>query len=85
MNTSMEIHFPGGRKVYSDYKGFTVKTDQSKEDGGDNSAPAPSDLFFASIGACMGLYAMDFCKRRKIDPSQLKLSVNMQSDDTKAL
>jgi len=34
MNASMEIHFPGGRKVYSDYKGFTVKTDQSKEDGG---------------------------------------------------
>ena len=60
MNMGMEIHFPGGRKVYSDYKDFTIKTDQSKADGGDNSAPTPSDLFFASVGACMGLYALGF-------------------------
>ena len=51
MNTSMEIHFPGGRKVYSDYKGFTIKTDQSKADGGDNSAD-PFGLIFCS-GWCM--------------------------------
>ena len=29
----------------------------------------------------MGLYALDFCKRRKIDPGQLKLSVEVQSHD----
>mgnify|MGYP000010572021 FL=1 len=81
MNASMEIHFPGGRKVYSDYKGFTIKTDQSKEDGGDNTASTPSDLFFAAVGSCMGLYALDFCKRRKIDPGQLKISVDVRSHD----
>ena len=81
MSMSMEIHFPGGRKVYSDYKGFSIKTDQSKADGGDNSAPTPSDLFFASIGACMGLYALGFCEKRKIDPGQLKLSVELQSHE----
>ena len=77
----MEIHFPGGKKVNSDYKGFTIKTDQSKEDGGDGTAPTPSDLFFASLGACMGLYALDFCKKRKIDPGQLKLSVELLSHE----
>ena len=81
MSMSMDISFPGGRKVYSDYKGFTIKTDQSKKDGGDNTAPTPSDLFFASVGACMGLYALDFCNKRKIDPGQLKLSVEVQSHD----
>jgi hypothetical protein len=34
MSMSMEIHFPGGKKVNSDYKGFTIKTDQSIKDGG---------------------------------------------------
>ena len=77
----MEIHFPGGRKVNSNYKGFTIKTDQSKEDGGDGTAPTPSDLFFASLGACMGLYALDFCKKRKIDPGKLKLSVELLSHE----
>jgi ribosomal protein S12 methylthiotransferase accessory factor len=81
MSMSMEIHFPGGRKVYSDYKGFTIKTDQSKEDGGDSTAPTPSDMFFASLGACMGLYALDFCKKRKIDPGQLKLSIELLSHE----
>jgi ribosomal protein S12 methylthiotransferase accessory factor len=77
----MKIRFPGGRKVYSDYKGYTVKTDQSKEDGGDGTAPTPSDLFFAALGACMGLYALDFCRKRKIDPDQLNLSVDLQSHE----
>ncbi len=81
MSMSMEIQFPGGRKVYSDYKGFTIKTDQSKEEGGDSTAPTPSDLFFASLGACMGIYALDFCVKRKIDPGQLKLSVELQSNE----
>jgi ribosomal protein S12 methylthiotransferase accessory factor len=73
----MEISFPGGRKVYSDYKGFTIKTDQGKADGGDGTAPPPSDLFFASLGACMGLYALDFYRKREIDPGQLKLTVEL--------
>jgi ribosomal protein S12 methylthiotransferase accessory factor len=81
MNMSMEIQFPGGRKVYSDYKGFTIKTDQSKKDGGEGTAPTPSDLFFASLGACMGIYALDFCVKRKIDPEQLKLSAELQSNE----
>ena len=81
MSMSMEIHFPGGRKINSDYKGFTLKTDQSKKDGGDGTAPTPSDLFFASVGACMGLYAVDFCNKRKIDTGQLKLSVELQSHE----
>ena len=81
MSANMEIYFPGGRKVYSDYKGFTIKTDQSKEDGGDGTASTPSDLFFAALGACMGLYALDFCRKRKIDPDQIKLSVDLQSHE----
>ena len=51
MSISMNISFPGGARVYSDYKGFTVKTDQSIKDGGENTAPTPSDLFFALSNA----------------------------------
>ena len=81
MSMNMEIHFPGGKKIYTDYKGFTIKTDQGKKDGGEGTAPTPSDLFFASVGACMGFYALNFCEKRKIDPGQLKLSVELQSHE----
>ena len=80
MVQEMEISFAGGQKVYADYKGFTIQTDQSAKDGGDNSAPTPSDLFFASLGTCSGLYALRFCEKRKIDTENLKISLELQSN-----
>ena len=80
MSISMEISFPGGQRVFSKFKEFTIKTDQSIKDGGENTAPTPSDLFFASIGTCTGLYALRFCESRHIDTKELKLSLELQSD-----
>jgi organic hydroperoxide reductase OsmC/OhrA len=65
----MEVFFPGGKKVNSTYKGFTAKTDQSKNEGGDGTAPEPCDLFLASIGTCAGVYVVIFCQERGIDTS----------------
>jgi ribosomal protein S12 methylthiotransferase accessory factor len=64
----MEIYFPGGKRVYADYHGFTIQTDQSPESGGESSAPAPFELFLASIGTCAGIYALSFMQQRGIDP-----------------
>ena len=69
----MEITFPGGLKVDALYKGFTINNDQSKEDGGDASAPAPFDLFLVSIATCAGIYVLRFCQKRNIDTQGLKL------------
>jgi ribosomal protein S12 methylthiotransferase accessory factor len=79
MGQGMEIRLVGGQKVYSDYKGFTIHTDQSVKDGGDNSAPTPSDLFFASLGTCSGLYALRFCEKRKINTEKLRINLELQS------
>jgi len=54
----MEVFFPDGKKVNSTYKGFTVKTDQAKNEGGDGTAPEPYDLFPAYIGTCAGVYVV---------------------------
>ena len=79
MGQKMEISFAGGKKVYADYRGFTIQTDQSAKDGGENSAPTPSDLFFASLGTCAGLYALRFCEKRKIETENLKISLELQA------
>lgn len=80
MDQKMEIRLVGGQKIFADYKGFTIQTDQSVKDGGDNSAPTPSDLFFASLGACSGLYALRFCEKRQIDTEDLQISMELQSN-----
>ena len=65
----MKVYFPGGKRVYADYGEFTIETDQPARGGGDDSAPAPFDLFLASIGTCAGIFALGFMQQRGIDPA----------------
>lgn len=74
----MKIYFPGGKKVYADFKGFTHKTDQPVYAGGEGSAPTPFELFLASIGACAGIFVLGFCQQRGIDTESIEL---VQSHD----
>ena len=77
----MEISFPGGKKVNATYKGFTIETDQAKDEGGEGSAPEPYDLFLSSIGTCAGIYVISFCKQREINTSGLKLTLEFDRSD----
>jgi ribosomal protein S12 methylthiotransferase accessory factor len=76
----MEMSFPGGLKVDAEIKGFTVHTDQPERVGGAGSAPAPFDLFLASIGTCAGIYVLQFCKKRDIDTNGLGVSLETIKD-----
>ena len=62
----MKVTFPGGTRVDASYKGFVIGTDQPVYQGGSGSAPAPFDLFLASIATCAGWYVLSFCQQRKI-------------------
>lgn len=61
-------------------KGHTVRTDQPAPFGTD-SAPAPFDLFLASIATCMGFYALRFCQERGIATDGLGLSLETVRDE----
>jgi ribosomal protein S12 methylthiotransferase accessory factor len=74
---SMEVRFPGGLKVGAVYRGQTIATDQPEPAGGEGSAPAPFDLFLASIATCAGFYALAFCQQR--DLSTAGLAVTMET------
>lgn len=79
----MEVVFPGGKKVDANYNGFTIKTDQPIRGGGDGSAPAPFDLFLASIGTCAGIYVLGFCQQRGIPIDRMKIVQRMEIDPMK--
>jgi ribosomal protein S12 methylthiotransferase accessory factor len=66
MNREMKVTFPGGTRVDASYKGFVIETDQPIYQGGTGSAPAPFDLFLASIATCAGWYVLSFCQQRNI-------------------
>lgn len=69
----MNIYFPGGKKVNADFGNHTIATDQPVRGGGEDSAPAPFDLFLASIGTCAGIYVLGFCQQRGIDTTGMSL------------
>ena len=71
----MEITFPGNKRVYADFDGYTVETDQPLRGGGDGTAPAPFDLFLASIGTCAGIFVLGFMQQRNIPTEGAKLTL----------
>lgn len=79
----MRILFSGNKKVVAEFGGFRVLTDQPKDGGGDGEAPAPFELFLASIGTCAGLFALSFCRKREIPTEGLELIQDVEWDETR--
>ena len=69
----MEITFDGGKVITAHTNGHIIKTDQPVNAGGENSAPAPFELFLASIGTCAGIYIKGFCDNRQIPTDGIKI------------
>ncbi len=63
----MTIGFPGGDRVDASFNGLTVATSQ------DGTAPAPFELFLASIGTCAGIYVSRFCRQRGLPAEGIRL------------
>ena len=76
----MKIYFPGGKKVYADFKDFTHKTDQPVYAGGEGTAPAPFELFLASLGTCAGIFVLGFCQSRGIDTEGIEILQSHEVD-----
>ncbi len=76
----MVVSFPGGKCVDAEFNGFTIRTDQPVEAGGAGSAPAPFDLFLASIATCAGIYMKGYCDTRGLGTEGLGLQMRIERD-----
>ncbi len=77
---TLEVQFPGGLAVETRAHGHLIRTDQPAHAGGGDTAPAPFDLFLASIATCAGLYALAFCQQRGLSTEGLGLSLEPVRD-----
>lgn len=75
MATTSEIviTLPGGRRVDALIGGHVVRTDQPKDNGGEDTAPSPFNLFLASLGTCAGIFVQGFCAKRDIPTEDIVL------------
>jgi putative redox protein len=72
------VSLPGERRVDAKIAQHIVHTDQPIDNGGEDSAPAPFDLFLASIGACAGIFVQGFCAKRGIPYDAIRLTQRPQ-------
>ncbi len=75
MENELRVTFGGGKKVDVHYKGFIIHTDQPLYQGGEGEAPAPFDLFLASIASCAGFYVLSFLSSRGIPEEKARVSM----------
>ena len=73
MPEEMIVTLAGGQRVNAHYAGFEIATDQSRNNGGEASAPEPFDLFLASLATCAGAYVAGFCAKREIPVDGIRL------------
>lgn len=81
----IDVRFPGGVAVEADFNGFTVRTDQPSDAGGEGSAPSPFSLYLASLGTCAGFYALRFCQERRLETAGLGLRLQVERDEESRL
>ena len=53
--------------------GHEIFTDQHAAEGGTDKAMTPAELFVASLGTCIGVYAARFCKRHNLPTEGMKV------------
>jgi putative redox protein len=81
--STMIVTFPGGKRVDAEYAGYTFRTDQPPQGGGEGSAPPPFDLFLASIATCAGIYVKGYCDSRGIATEGLGLEMRIEREPEK--
>jgi putative redox protein len=76
----IELSFPGGKRVVAQVGAHRIETDQPVELGGQDGAPAPFDLFLASIATCAGIYALGFLQARGLSTEGLRVRQQVELD-----
>ena len=74
------VDFPGGSRVNAQIGAHTVRTDQPNENGGEDTAPSPFEMFLGSMATCAGFYVLSFCKMRDIPSAGILLIQRVERD-----
>jgi ribosomal protein S12 methylthiotransferase accessory factor len=71
--SEITVRLGEGKRVEATVGRHVVHTDQPQSNGGEDTAPAPFDLFLASLGTCAGLYVQAFCRSRGLPTEGITL------------
>jgi putative redox protein len=62
----LRVGHRGGDKFDINIRGHVVSVDQPVKDGGEDTAPTPTELFIASLASCVAFYARRYLTRHNL-------------------
>lgn len=72
----IRVTHQGGDRLVMSVRGHEIHSDQPVEDGGEDSAPTPTELFLASLAGCVTFYAARFLRRHGLATEGLTVTCN---------
>ncbi|HET6370360.1 MAG TPA: OsmC family protein [Nitrospiria bacterium] len=74
----MEIVWKDGVSLEILSRGHRIVVDQPKEEGGEDRGMTPVELLVASLGSCIGYYAVLFFQRHRIPTNGLNVAMTWE-------
>jgi len=71
---TIRVRHLGGDRLVIQVRGHELFADQPAEDGGEDSAPTPTELFIASLAGCVAFYAERFLRRHHLPTDSLAVT-----------
>ena len=72
---NLSVTHQAGDQFQLQVRGHRLTCDQPSADGGTDQGPTPTELFVASLAACVGFYARRFLARHDLDTAGLRVQV----------
>ena len=80
---SVKVEFTGKKSFKAIVAGHEIVTDLPVEKGGDYRGTTSLELFIASKGCCVGIFAVSYKNTAKLDPEGFSVDVDWALDETK--
>jgi uncharacterized OsmC-like protein len=76
--TTIKARYLDGDRFAIAVRGHTVVVDQPVADGGDDTAPTPTELFVAGLTSCVGFYARRYLARHDLPAHGLTVTADYE-------
>jgi len=73
-----EIKYIGGMKFEAKNRSHSVIIDQPQASGDEDKGFTPPELFVDSLGSCIGVYVLGFCKNTGLNPNGMKITMDWE-------
>jgi putative redox protein len=71
---TVRVAYQAGDRLLMTVRGHEVRSDQPVADGGEDTAPTPTELFVAGLAACVAFYAERFLRRHRLGTEGLAVA-----------